>query len=123
MKHLFLACCLPGLALAGEPSPQAKQEIAHLMDHLKQSNCQFNRNGSWHTSNAAADHLNEKYQYLLKKGLVSSTEDFIERAGTQSSMSGKPYQVRCQAQAATPSAAWLRAELTRYRAASQSKAP
>jgi hypothetical protein len=118
MQPFLLALLLlPGLAWADEPTPIARQEIAHLVDYLKNSNCQFNRNGSWHSSSDAAKHLDQKYQYLLKKGLASTAEEFIERAGTQSSISGQPYQVRCHAESPAASKTWLSTELTAYRAA------
>ena len=98
---------------------EAKQEIAHLFAHLGSSGCEFNRNGTWYPSARAVSHLNRKYEYLLKKGWVRDTEAFIERAATQSSFTGKPYLVRCAGDPPIASAAWLRAELTRYRAAGQ----
>ena len=108
----------PILAFAGEPSPVAKQEIAHLVGYLKDSGCQFGRNGSWYGSGEAVDHINEKYDYLLRKGLVASAEDFIARAASESSISGKPYQVKCGSAEPVQSGPWLRAELARYRAKS-----
>src|SRR4051812_30662737 len=96
MKRLILTLLLlSGLAFASEPSPAARQEIAYLIGYLKSSGCHFNRNGNWYSASEAADPLNQKYQYLLKKGLVSSAKDFISRAASESSMSGKPYQVKC----------------------------
>ncbi|HEX7053643.1 MAG TPA: DUF5329 domain-containing protein [Burkholderiales bacterium] len=117
MNRLFLALLLlPGAGIAGEPSPVAREEIGHLMGYLGGSGCRFNRNGTWYSAADAAQHLNGKYDYLLRKGLVASAEDFIDRAASESSMSGKPYQVQCGAQAAVSSGPWLRAELARYRA-------
>ena len=103
-------------ALAAELSASARQEIEHLFSHLEQSGCQFQRNGAWHSAPDAAAHLRQKYGYLRKKKLLGSTEDFIERAASQSSMSGKPYEVRCAQGAAVRSADWLGAELKLYRA-------
>jgi hypothetical protein len=54
--------------------------------------------------------------HLLKKSLVTTTESFIERAATESSMSGKPYSVKCADAPAVASATWLRAELSNFRA-------
>ncbi|TCS33716.1 hypothetical protein EDC30_1156 [Paucimonas lemoignei] len=117
MKRLFpLLLLLPCLAHGGEPPAAARQEIAHLVAYLKESGCQFNRNGKWYSSAEAVDHINEKYQYLLKKDLVSSAEDFIDRAASQSSMSGKPYQVKCGGNVPAKSGPWLMQELGRYRA-------
>ena len=48
--------------------------------------------------------------------MVSSTEQFIERAATKSSMSGKPYQVQCNNQKPVASSLWLRSELQVLRA-------
>ncbi len=50
----------------------------------------FQRNGSWYDGSDARAHLQRKYDYLLKKGMVDSAEQFIERAASQSSMSGNP---------------------------------
>jgi hypothetical protein len=120
MKRLiFLLLVIPTLALASEPTPVVKQEVFHLITYLKNSGCQFNRNGSWYSPSEAADHLDQKYQYLLKKGLVTSTEDFIARAASESSMSGKPYQVKCGANAPLQSSLWLKAELVKFRSNGQ----
>jgi hypothetical protein len=118
MRRLLLALILvPAFAAAAEPSPATKQEIDHLMTYLKGSGCQFNRNGSWYGPTEAVDHLNQKYRYLVGKDLVSSAEDFIARAASESSFSGKPYLVKCGASAPEQSGVWLRAELAKYRAA------
>lgn len=117
MKKILLATLfISGVAMAGEPSPVAKQEVAHLLSHLEKSGCQFNRNGSWYSSGEAVAHLHKKYDYLLKKDLASSAEDFIARAASESSISGKPYQVKCGSGAPEQSGLWLKAELARYRA-------
>jgi hypothetical protein len=96
---------------------RARQEIAHLLDYVGQSGCQFNRNGSWHDSKAAREHLQEKYDYLQRRDLVPDTKAFIDRAASQSSMSGKSYLIRCGDGQPTTSAQWLNTELERYRAA------
>lgn len=115
-RWLAALLLLPTLAQAAAPSPATTQEISHLLGYLKESGCQFNRNGSWYGAGEAVDHLNQKYRYLLKKGLLSSAEDFIARAASESSMSGKPYQVKCGGGAAVTSGPWFRSELTRFRA-------
>lgn len=98
-----------------------KTEIAHLFATLKTSNCQFNRNGSWYGAKEAAAHLQTKYTYLQDKGLVPTAERFIERAATGSSLSGKPYQIKCAETAAQPSGPWFQTVLEKYRAAPKSK--
>jgi hypothetical protein len=102
-------------AWSAEPDEVARTEIAHLLKYLESSGCQFQRNGSWYAPERAASHLSQKYEYLLKKGLVTTAETFIERAATESSASGQQYSVKCGDAAAVPSAAWLRDELQRFR--------
>ena len=110
-----LAVMLASAAWPAGPDDAARAEIAHLLQHLESSGCQFQRNGSWFAPARAAAHLEQKYEYLLKKRLVTSAETFIERAATQSSASGKPYSVKCGDSAAVPSAVWLKEELGRFR--------
>ncbi len=83
------------VSFAGEPTPATKLEIAHLFSHLQESGCQFDRNGTLYDASEAVSHLNMKHQYLLGKGLVASSEDFIERAASESNLSGRVYRVRC----------------------------
>jgi len=112
---LILVAMCASVSFAGEPTPATKLEIAHLFSYLQASGCQFYRNGTWYDSREAVRHLNTKYQYLLGKGLVPSTEAFIERAASESSMSGRAYRVRCGSNPAVNSADWFRAELDTYR--------
>lgn len=100
---------------AAAPPPQAQREIEQLIDALGRSGCEFQRNGSWYPATEAQAHLRRKYDYLRKRDLVATAEQFIERAGTQSSMSGKAYAVRCPGQAVVPSAQWMGAKLSQFR--------
>ena len=93
----------------------AQKEIAHLFDYLKQSNCQFGRNGSWYSPDEAVAHINKKYQYLLRKKAIQAAENFIDRAASNSSISGEPYRVACGELAAVESAEWFRGELVVFR--------
>lgn len=97
------------------PSAQARREIQGLMDALSTSSCEFQRNGTWHGRDEARKHLQRKYDYLLKKDLVDTAEQFIERAASKSSMSGRAYQVRCPGQPAQPAATWFKARLDALR--------
>ena len=89
-------------------------EIQHLLGHLEHSNYQFYRNGSWHSAAEARAHLDQKFHYFLDKGLINKAEDFIERAAAASSVSGKPYQVKCGGTAPVTSPEWLTEEFQRY---------
>ncbi|MFC5461464.1 DUF5329 domain-containing protein [Massilia niabensis] len=111
---MLLAGASHGPAIAA-PEPRAKAEIAHLLDYVATPGCQFNRNGSWHAGGEARQHLRKKYDYLVKRKLVTNAESFIEHAATESSMSGKDYLVRCGAGQPIASAQYLKDELSRYR--------
>ena len=102
-------------AQANTPTTTAV-EIDGLFSALLQSDCEFNRNGSWHSAKQASQHLQGKYDYLLKKNLVPNTEAFIERAASQSSMSSKPYLVRCPGQPEVNSKQWFTDQLQKIRA-------
>lgn len=102
-------------AHAAELSSSARTEIDALLNRLGTSECRFYRNGSWYSGSKARDHLQMKLKYLLKKGLITSAEEFIEKAGTESSFSGKPYKVQCSNEEEQPSAVWFVSELRQIR--------
>jgi hypothetical protein len=103
-------------AVAAEANPTTRREVGQLLDFVAQSNCQFNRNGSWYDAKKARVHLQEKYDYLDQRDKVPTAEAFIDLAATKSSMSGKAYQVRCGTAPVMSSATWLSTELKRLRA-------
>jgi hypothetical protein len=84
------------------------------MDALARSGCQFERNGSWYGAAEARVHLQRKYDYLLKKQQVDTAEQFIQRAASQSSMSGRAYRVKCQGKEQDASA-WFGGQLQNIR--------
>ena len=104
-----------GIASAQTPSSTTTREITSLFTSLETSGCEFNRNGSWYNATKATEHLKRKYDYLIKKHLVDSAESFIARAATESSMSGKAYQVRCPGKATVDSKVWFQDQLLHYR--------
>ena len=111
-----LALAMAPLSTPAAEVSDAEKEIVHLIAHLGASGCRFNRNGTWYTAERAVGHLKKKHDYLRKRNLVPDAEAFIERAAAASSMSGKPYLVKCGDAPAVPSAHWLGLELERYRA-------
>ena len=123
-----LVCSLFGMlvssvAFAADPPPAVQSEVAHLFTYIENSGCRFYRNGSWYDEHQARAHLELKYRYLCGKGQVSCAEDMIEGAGSRSSLSGKPYQVKCGDSEPVFSGDWLRAELQRFRAAGKKSQP
>ena len=111
---LALALIIPGSALAA-PGETARREIAGLIGALDGSSCRFLRNGSWHDAAEARAHLQRKYDYLLKKDKVDTAEQFIERAASQSSISGKAYRIACPGQPEQTAAVWFGARLKALR--------
>ncbi|MET0893560.1 MAG: DUF5329 domain-containing protein [Pseudoxanthomonas sp.] len=107
---LTLAAAQWPFAAAAAPSAQARLEIARLIAMLGDSKCQFQRNGSWHDAAEARAHLQRKYDYLLQNDKVDTPEEFIERAASRSSLSGRPYRVRC-GDNEQPASAWFSHQL------------
>jgi hypothetical protein len=108
-----------GLALMTEAHssspPAVLTEINYLLGYIKGSGCEFYRNGSWYDSTRAQAHLRYKYEALAARNRITTTEDFIEKAATKSSLSGKPYQIRCGRSGVVTSNLWLRDALSRFR--------
>ncbi len=107
----------PAFVKADPLPPAAKAEVAALLDKLTASSCHFNRNGDWHSAAEAKTHLERKLNYLEDKNLVKTAEQFIDLGASRSSMSGKPYLVRCGGTAPVESKTWLTRELATVRAA------
>ena len=112
-----LATAVFSFALAAQTAAPVRAEIDLLLGRLQASGCQFNRNGTWYSAAAARDHLLRKLEYLEDKTTIQSTEQFVELAATKSSISGKPYLVRCGSAAPVESRAWLIGQLGIIRAA------
>lgn len=109
---LIFFCALQ--APAQRSNDQVAHEVEQLIEFVRMSNCTFYRNGKWSEAGKAANHINKKYKYVQKRGLVKTAEDFIKYAATKSSMSGKPYLVQCGGES-LGCAEWLRTELAELR--------
>jgi hypothetical protein len=116
-----------GLALVraahAAPPEIAQTEINYLLGFIERSGCEFYRNGSWYDSKSAQAHLRDKYEMLAAADRIHTAEDFIEKAATESSLTGRPYQVRCSGSEAVTSNQWLRDVLARYRSSGAHDAP
>jgi len=129
MRSLLAAvlCLALGLTLTpvarAAPPLIAQTEINYLLGFIESSPCEFFRNGSWYDAKKAAAHLRDKYAMLAAGDRIQTAEDFIEEAATKSSLSGRPYQVRCGSDQAVTSNQWLRDALERYRAHTALDAP
>lgn len=118
---LLMTGVVVAASFAASLSPVARAEIEGLLGRLEVSGCEFQRNGAWYSATEAKAHLLVKLSYLEDRGMVASAEQFIERAATQSSMTGRNYLVRCASAAPVPSSVWLSAQLQLMRSARPGK--
>ena len=107
----FLAA---NMAIAATPEI-TKAEVAHLLDAVEQSQCRFNRNGSWYDAKSARKHLASKYEYLDKRDMLQSAEAFVKLGASSSSSSGKAYMMACEGKPPVTSAVCMIEELNRFR--------
>lgn len=115
-----LLACASTCAFAGPTPAPVRAEIDALLGKITASNCQFERNGSWHKAADARKHLLRKLDYIEKRSeTITRTEQFIEYAASKSSFTGRPYRVKCGAGEAMSSQAWLNQELKSLRATGQ----
>jgi hypothetical protein len=112
IRVLVLMILLTGPIAAALADTAAETEIRALIQAVAESGCEFNRNGSVHSAEAAADHLELKYS--RGKRYAHSAEAFIERLASKSSWSGKPYQMVCDGEE-QPAGDWLTATLEEFR--------
>jgi hypothetical protein len=112
IRVLVLMILLTGPIAAAFADTAADTEIRALIQAVAESGCEFNRNGSVHSAEAAADHLELKYS--RGKRYAHSAEACIERLASKSSWSGKPYQMVCDGEE-QPAGDWLTATLEEFR--------
>lgn len=119
VRTVLQALLVAAVAAAAQAAPPApvQAEIDALLDALQRSGCEFQRNGNWHSGGEARVHLQSKREWLERRGAIRSTEDFIAQAASQSSMSGRPYQVRCAGSGPQDSSPWLQQRLREIRGA------
>jgi len=119
---LLVALTLLPVARAAPPAV-AQTEIDYLLGFIASSGCEFYRNGSWYDSKKAQAHLRYKYEMLAARDQINTAEDFIEKAATKSSLSGRPYELRCSGGESVATHQWLVDVLARYRKYGAAAAP
>lgn len=92
---------------AAVPAVSMEVEVDQLLARVELSGCEFYRNGTWADGATARAHLARKFRALRDRNLVTTTEQFIERGATRSSMSGEAYRVRCPGTPDVESAKWF----------------
>ena len=113
LRWFILFSVLFAVTSHASPYIKSQQEIQHLLEYVKLTDCQYERNGTHHTGMEAVEHIQKKYDYYLDD--IKTAEDFIEYSATQSKMSGKKYKVHCKGISEQTSQDWLMKELELYR--------
>lgn len=106
-----LCVSLPQTTRAAEDA-RTKAEIDYLLSEVGGSHCVFIRNGKEHDARAAREHLASKRR--RGRRYFDTTEEFIDRIASKSSMSRKDYHIRCDGNTVTAKA-WFTARLEAYR--------
>ena len=111
---LLLYCLLNTILLLSPVMVYAdiNDEINHLLSYIAQSDCTYIRNGKNYTAMEAHDHIARKYESVKRR--IKTSEAFIQKIASSSSLSGKPYLIRCEEEEQTTEG-WLYIELENYR--------
>ena len=118
MQRLFLRYHLAFLLIAAtvlvpmDSQADTEIEIKHIIEYIENSKCTFIRNGKEYNTKEALVHIEKKYEYT--KRWIKSAEDFIKCTATKSSVSGRPYTVRCDGREIL-CAEWLSEQLKKFR--------
>lgn len=91
----------------------AKAETIRLIESVGTSGCEFDRNGEWHKSAEAVAHLKRKLKATESR--LQTTEQFIIHVASSSSISGKPYRLRCPGGKIEEARPWLEESLAKLR--------
>lgn len=117
MRFIFTLAILIWLPAPATYAAAAPEEIDFLLATVGDSACTFIRNGKRHSAEDAEAHLRMKYR--RGRRYAPTSEKFIERLASQSSLSKKPYYIECEGEEKVPSGQWLVTRLNEYRARSQ----
>jgi hypothetical protein len=100
-------------ARAASLAPAESDRIDYLLGVVASlHDARFIRNGVAYDSSAAVDHLRAKLRAAGSR--VRTAEDFIRYCATQSSVSGRPYEIRFSDGRVVPSADFLREKLSDF---------
>ena len=119
MSRLFAVVflTLAAVATATDRLPAEDARIEYLLAVVASlPDAQFIRNGTAYDSTAAVKHMRAKLRFA--GGRVKTAEDFIRYCGSESSISGKPYEIRFADGRVVLSADFLRQRLAEFDARS-----
>jgi hypothetical protein len=105
---VLIVVLVPGRAT--EMPLSEKQKIEALIKHVEGlKDAKFVRNGTEHDAKAAGAFLRRKWDANAAE--IKTAKDFIEKAASVSSTTGRPYMIRCKGSKEMKSGDYLRAEL------------
>jgi hypothetical protein len=120
MSRLFAVALLTlaTVATATDRLPAEDARIEYLLAVVASlQDAQFIRNGTAYDSAAAVKHMRAKLR--LAGGRVKTAEDFIRYCGSESSLSGQPYEIHFPDGRVVLSGDFLRQKLAEFDAANQ----
>jgi len=124
MKRAISASMLALLVFSGigsaDVNGEQAAEVDHLLNFVKSSACQFDRNGEIHDGIEAESHIRNKYAFFRRK--IETTEQFIEWSATKSTISGRYYTVKCADAEWIETREWLLQELENFRRGGETRA-
>ena len=121
IARLIMVAVLLAPLSASANAKDSSAEIDYLLTSIGSSNCAFIRNGDSHSAEDAEEHLRMKYK--RGKRYASTSETFIERLASGSSMSRKPYYIECSGNEPVRSGDWLMQRLRDFRKADETTQP
>jgi hypothetical protein len=118
---LVALAAFAGLTGASVPSPVEDARIEYLLTVVGSlQDAQFIRNGKTYDSKAAVEHLRLKLRSAGSR--VQTAEDFIRDCASESSISGKPYEIHFADGTVLLAADFLRQKLLEFDARRVSRA-
>jgi hypothetical protein len=111
---LVVVAILPSHAMhADEPSAAERAKIEHLIKFVgDMRDAVFVRNGKAYDASAAAKFIRGKWDANTKE--IKTARDFIQKAASVSTTSGKPYLIRFKDGKEIPSGTFLADELKHF---------
>ena len=116
MRNIVVIVLLVSFLSPNAGADDTVAEIDYLLNSIGSSQCTFIRNGKRYSAEDAETHLRSKYRRGKRYALTS--ENFIARLASKSSVSNKPYYLECDGEDKMPSGDWLIIRLGEYRAGS-----
>ncbi len=115
MRIIVAVALLTCLSVPGARAGDTVAEIDYLLRSIGSSRCTFIRNSKQYTAEEAEAHLRMKYRF--GKRHATTSEKFIAQLASVSSVSKKPYYLKCEGEDKMPSGDWLTHRLNEYRTA------